>query len=146
MKKAENTKKHIKQVYTNKLQITTGSDLDKRVLTNSINTLKNAKITNPANIWPTLARSRITQIAAVFIIVSAICLYSLSENNGTGSGIAAQATTPSELLSLVSLNIAFREGDMEAVEKQLDKAEKMTKPKQNERLTIDQLICDLDGC
>ena len=142
----KNTEKHIKQVYTNKLPVTTSSDLDKRVLANSINTLENTKIANPANIWLTIAHSRITQIAAVFIVISAICLFSLSENNGTGSGIAAQATTPSELLSLVSLNTAFREGDMEAVEKQLDRAEKLTKPKQNERLTIDQLICDLDGC
>lgn len=148
----KNTENHIKQVYTNNLQITTDSELDKRVIANSMNALENAKDVNSANIWIIVAGSRITQIAAVFIAVSAIYFFSMSDkgepkqHNGTGLKIAAKAETPRELLSLVSLNIAFRNGDMEAVEKQFDKAEKMTKPKLNERLTIDQLICDLDGC
>lgn len=152
MKKAKNTEEQIKDVYTNKLQVATGSDLDKRVMANSMNALENAKSVNSANIWVTVAHSRITQVAAVFVVVSAICLFSLSDNgqlkqhNGNWSEIATQSAIPSELLSLVSLNIAFRDGDMEAVDKQFDKFEKMRNPKLKTRLTIDQLICELDGC
>lgn len=146
MKNNKNTEKHIKDVYTNKLEVTCDSDLDKRVMANSMNALENAKVANPANIWVVIARSRVTQIAAVLLVVSAICLFSLSEYNGTEPEIAAQAATPGELLSFVSLNKAFRDGDMEAVETQFDRAEKMRKPIINERLTIDQLICELDGC
>lgn len=146
MKKAKSTEEHIKDVYTDKLQVATGSDLDKRVMANSMNALENAKSVNSANIWLTVAHSRVTQVAAVFVVVSAMCLFSLMSDNGGVSIDAARAATPGELLSVVSLNIAFRDGDMEAVEEQFDKVEKMRNPKLKTRLTIDQLICELDGC
>jgi len=156
MKKAKSTEKHIKKVYTNKLQVTTSSNLDKRVLANSMSTLEKVKSVNSDNIqwniWVIIAKSRITQVADVQIVLSAICLLSLSDkgepeqHKTTGSEVAVRAKTPSKLVSLVSLNIAFRDGDMEAMEKQLDKAERKTKPKIKERLTIEQLICELDGC
>ena len=108
-------------------------------------------LTKP-NTWSTVVRSRIAQVATVLIVLSAICLFILSDkgefeqHETTGSEIAVISKTPAELVSLVSLNIVFRNGDMEAVEKQLDKAEREKKPKLKERLTIDQLICELDGC
>ena len=154
MKKAKNTEKHIKDIYTNKMQVTTSSDLDKRVLANSMSTLEEVKSESSANIqpniWVIVAKSRITQIAAMFIFLSAICLLTLSDKGEPEqheTTIAVRAKTPSELVSLISLNIAFRDGDdMEAVEKQFDKAERKVRPGLKERLTIDQLICELDGC
>ena len=157
MKKAKNTEEHIKDIYTNKMQVRTSSDLDERVLANSMSTLEKVKSEKSANIqrniWVIVAKSKITQVAAMFIVLSAICLFTLSDKGEieqpetAGPQVAVRAKTPSELVSLVSLNIAFRDGDdMEAVEKQFDKAERKTKPKLKERLTIEQLICELEEC
>jgi hypothetical protein len=156
MKKAKSTEKHIKKVYTNKLQVTTSSNLDKRVLANSMSTLEKVKSVNSANIqwniWVILAKSRITQVAAVLIVLSAICLLTLSDkgepeqHKTTGSEIAAISETPAELVSAITLNMAFRDGGMQAMEKQFEKAEKKVKPGLKTRLTVDQLICELDGC
>jgi len=40
MKQINNIEKHIKDVYTNKLQVRTGANLDNKVLTNVMNTLQ----------------------------------------------------------------------------------------------------------
>ena len=157
MKKAKSTEKFIKDIYTDKLQVATSSDLDKRVLANSMNTLEKVKSENSAdiqrNIWVIVARSRITKVAAVLILLSTICLLTLSDKGEfeqpetTGVKVAVRAKTPSELVSLISLNIAFRDGDdMKAVEEQFDKAERKVRPGLKERVTIDQLICELEEC
>lgn len=152
MKKDKNTEKLIKDVYTNKLQVSPSRRLDERVLANSMNSLDKVKNEKPANIqpniWVVAVRSRIAQVAAMIIVVSAICLVALNDkgeiakNETAGPEIALTAET-SRPLSLISLNMTLRYGEIEDVEKQLDMAEKRTKL---QRLTIDQLICELDGC
>ena len=53
----------------------------------------------------------------------------------------------SKLTTLFSVNMAFRDGGIEAVEKQFDKAERKVRTGLKERVTIDQLICELeDNC
>jgi hypothetical protein len=47
-------------------------------------------------------------------------------------------------MSVVSLNKAFRDGGMKGMEKQFDTTERKIKPES--RLTIDQLICELEKC
>ena len=153
MKKDKNTEKLIKDVYTNKLQVSPSRRLDERVLANSMDALDKAKNEKPANIqpniWVVTARSRIAQVAAMIIVVSAICLVALNDkgeiakNETAGPEIALVPKSPAKPLSLISLNMTLRYGEIEDVEKQLDMAEKRTKL---QRLTIDQLICELDGC
>jgi len=152
MKKDKNTEKFIQDVYTNKLQVSASGSLDERILANSMDTLDKLRNEKPANIQPNVclmvAKSRITQAAAVIIVVSAICLVALndkgeSERNETAGPEIALMTETNRPLSLISLNIILRYGDMEDVEKQLDMAGKRTKL---QCLTIDQLICELDGC
>ena len=153
MKKDKNTEKFIQDVYTNKLQVSASGSIDERILANSMDTLDKLRNEKPANIQPNIclmvAKSRITQAAAVIIVASAICLVALNDkgeperNETAGPKIALGTKTPAKPLSLISLNMTLRYGDMEAVEKQLDMAGKRIKP---QRLTIDQLICELDGC
>lgn len=102
--------------------------------------------------WRIIAKSGITQVAVVLIVLSAICLLTLSDKGETeqheaaGLEIAVISETPAELVSVIALNMAFRDGGMQAIEKQFDKAEKKVKPGLKTRLTVDQLICELDGC
>ena len=156
MKKTKSTGKFIKDIYTSKLRVTTSSDLDKRVLANSMNVLEKVKSKDSAktqrDIWAIAARSRITQVAAVLIVLSAICLLTLSDKGEpkqyetAGTEVAVISETPAELVSAISLSMAFRDGDLKAVERQFDKAEKKVKPSLTEQITIDQLICELEGC
>ena len=152
MKKDKNTEKFIQDVYANKLQVSASDSLDERILANSMDTLDKLRNEKPANIQPNVclmvAKSRITQAAAVIIVASAICLVALNDkgeperNETAGPKIALIAET-SRPLSLISLNMTLRYGEIEDVEKQLDMAGRTTKP---QRLTIDQLICELEGC
>jgi len=154
MKKAKSTEQVIKNIYTNKLQVTTSSKLDKRVLTNSMSTLdkvKSEKSVSPQpGIWNIVARSRIIQIASVIIVISAISLVTLSENDELERyetavpGVAAKTEMPAKSLNLISLNIAYRKGGMEAVEKQYEKAFNRTGPRPV-KLTVEDLFMELNG-
>ena len=78
MKRAKDIEKHIKDIYANKLQVTTSADLDKKILTNSMNTLEELKNKKSAksvpNIWRIIMTSRITKFAASVVIIIAVIL------------------------------------------------------------------------
>lgn len=95
---------------------------------------------------------RLAKITAAAVIILAVSLFvdyrrpgRQINDSGTTKVVPASAS-PSGMMSVISLNMIFRDGDMEAIEKHLDKAERKTKSKLKEHLTIDQLICELDGC
>ena len=129
MKKAESTEKLIKDIYTNKLQVATSSNLDKRILANSMNVLekfKNIRSANPQpGIWSTVTRSKIAQIAVAAVIIIATCLFFMQQEQ-TGEikiqQIIQTAKLPAELTTFASLSFAYRQGGMEMVEKICDKA------------------------
>jgi hypothetical protein len=104
------------------------------------------------NICSVVATSRITQVAASLIVLSAICLLTLSHRDAieqyevSGPETVARYKTPSELVSFAAINMAFRDGGMQAVEEQFDKAAKKVKAGLNERLTVEELICELNEC
>ena len=151
MKKAKSTEKHIREVYANKLQVTTNSNLDKRVLANSMNVLeklKNIRSANPQlGIWSTVARSKIAQIAVAAVIIIAIGLFLVEHHppeqpeNHTKTQVAK---SPVEMLTAVSLDIAFRKGGMEAVDDQFKKAFKLLEPRPK-KLSVQQLLSEFNG-
>jgi len=96
-------------------------------------------------------RSRITKLAAAAVVILAVYWLAVSyrgeiKQQETNGAVAAEEKTPVELVSAISLNMAFREGDMEAVQKQFEKAEKKTSPGLKERITIEELMCELEEC
>ena len=137
------TEKQIKKIFSDKLNVTTSADLDNRILANSINTLEN--LNHPS----TNKFITITKFAAVFIFISAIVIFIVSQSpeQETAKPQAASMTqTPSEMVSTLRLNIAFREGGMDSVDEQFEKAEKRVRPGLNKRLTVEELLCELNGC
>ena len=156
MSDIKKTERHIKNIYANKLQVTTSTNLDQRVLANVTDTLEELKREKSAatqpNIWRIIVKSRITQLAAVVVVVLAVCWLAVSDRGeleqqqNNGRAVAVTPETPAELMSVISLSMVFRDGDMEAMEKQFDKAEKLVRPGLKERITIDQLICELEEC
>jgi len=99
-----------------------------------------------------ILHSRIIKLAAAAVVIVAVCWLAARQKEvpqQPGTNKAAAATifeTPAELVSIISLNMAFRDGGMEAVEEQFDKAAKKVKAGLNENISIDELICELDGC
>jgi hypothetical protein len=156
MKKAKSTEKLIKGIYTNKMQVATNSDLDKRILANSMSKLEKIKSKKSADSQPsilaTVAKSRMGQIAAAIILLLAVSLLivndrdELEQHKSIELVVVAVPETPAELVSFITLSKAFQDGGMQAMEELFDEAEKKVKPLLKTHLTVDQLICELDGC
>jgi len=151
MKKAKSTEKYIKDIYADKLQITTSSNLDKRVLANSMSTLEDLKDEYSANthpnIWRTIVKSRITKLAAAAVIIIAISflVVRFSPNKPSDTVKIAQAgKSPAELTTLGTLSFAYRRGGMEMVEKMCDKALTMAGPRPAE-ISIQDLLENYNG-
>jgi anti-sigma-K factor RskA len=132
-----------------KFEVETNPQKDNAILGELLQAQANSKRARQsavsANIW------RIAQFAiAAVVVVSLSCWLTMSnigepeQQDANRQVVAAKSQTPDELMSVVSLNRAFRNGGIKAMEKQLDKAEKKIKPEL--RLTIDQLICELEDC
>ncbi len=60
------------------------------------------------------------------------------------TAVVAVRKTPAQMVSLASLNLAYRRGGMEAVDKQYEKAFKRTGPRPV-KLTIEDLFAELNG-
>jgi len=78
MRPARDTERHIRNVYADGLKVTTGADLDKRVLSNVMETLDELEKKESAaiepNIWRSIMRSRVAKLAAAAVIIIAVTL------------------------------------------------------------------------
>ncbi|MHC4759620.1 MAG: hypothetical protein ACYTE8_13310 [Planctomycetota bacterium] len=62
------------------------------------------------------------------------------------TAVVVVGKTPAQMVSLASLNLAYRRGGMEAMDEQFEEAEKKLRPQLRKRITIEQLICELEEC
>ena len=151
MKPAKDIEKLIKNI-----DIDTNAKMDEAVLNNTLEAFEKSEGVKSAerrpNIWRIIVKSRIIRLAAAVVVILAVCWLAVSdrgelkEQETNGPVAAAKSKTPAELVSVISLSMVFRDGGIEAVEKQFDKAEKKVRPGLKERITIDQLICELEEC
>lgn len=96
-------------------------------------------------LWEHIVKSRMTKVAVAAGIIIAIGLFVNREkpNGQTDGPILAQAQkSPAELLTAMSLNIAYRRGGIEAVEKQSEQALKMLGPRP-EPVSIRKMLAEL---
>ena len=100
--------------------------------------------------WSIILHSRITKLAVAAALVLGVLRLTVVEigvpEQTKINEAAARSETPAEMVSILSLNMAFRDGGMEAVEEQFEKAEKRVKSGLKENVTADELICELGGC
>lgn len=88
--------------------------------------------------------------AATVVIILAVGLFMIFDKPGTKVDISyvVESTkspkSPAEIESLLSFNIAYRRGGIEAVEKQSDKATQMLGPRPAE-VTIRQILTEFNG-
>lgn len=83
---------------------------------------------SPQNVWRIILKSRIAKFAAAAVIIIAICFFFTRQGRNREikpQQITQTANSPAEMLTMASLNLAYRHGGMEAAEMQSQKAFKM---------------------
>ncbi|MDD5458665.1 MAG: hypothetical protein PHF37_04670 [Phycisphaerae bacterium] len=113
----------------------------------------NLKTDTSFNIRHIIIKNRILHLTAAAAVL--IAVYWFAVNNKKESipqehpktvVVIKPQKTPAELTSVISLNMAFRDGGMDAVERQFQRAEKKVCSTPKKSLTIDQLLCELGEC
>jgi hypothetical protein len=97
--------------------------------------------------WLIIVKSRLTKFAAAAVVIAAIgiLLYPKEPSSVVERPRTARVEkAPAELLTMMSLNLAYRQGGMEAVDKQYEKAFKRTGPRPV-KLTVEDLFAELNG-
>jgi len=148
MNPTENTEKWVK---LKKPRITTSDQMDKQVLDDCFAAMEEAiqakSADNKPNVWKITMASKITKLAAAAVIIVAIGFFifqaSITERADTGK-ISIVTRSPAEMLTLMSLTAAYRQGGIEAVDKQCDKAFEMLGPRQTV-ISVQQVIAELNG-
>ena len=145
------TEKMEKLIKTKRPRITTDTEMDTRVLHNSFaameETIRAKSADYKPNLWSIIIRSRMTKLAAAAVIVLVVGLFvarripDKQTENGTKQEVAK---SPAEMMTAMSLNIAYRRGGMEEVEKQCDKAFEMLGPRPG-KISVREILAELNG-
>ena len=99
------------------------------------------------NLWHTITKSKIAKFAAAAVIVVAVGVFIVQrvpDEQIKNHKMPEVAKSPAEMMTAMSLNIAYRRGGMEEVEKQCDKAFEMLGPKQTS-ISVQRLLAELEG-
>ena len=139
---------NIKRLIKN-TKIKTNPQVSKIVLNGLLEMLDKSKVAQP-NIPGIFVKSRIAKFAVAAGIITAVYLF-FNYNHSVpieAPKIAqiSEPKTPAQLTTIISLNMAFGRGGMDAVEKQFVEADKKAGQSLKERVTIKQLLCELNDC
>jgi hypothetical protein len=102
--------------------------------------------TRQQSIWWTVRHSPITKIAAAVIIVAIgffIVHQRPSEQDDTTT-VSKVTNSPVEMMTAISLELAFRRGGIEAVERQCKQAFKPIGPRPGS-LSVEQILAEFNG-
>ncbi len=143
MSPAENIEKLIKNV-----ALETNAKTDKAVLDNVLKAFEHSKkpaVTEPS-IWRIIFKSPITKLAAAAVIIVAIGLFIAYQDSRKqeSAQVVSVSKSPAEMLTVASLNMAYRHGGIEAVERQCDEAIEKLGP-QPAKITVKKLLTEFNG-
>jgi len=144
MKPTENIEEFLK---LEKPHVTTGGEMDKRTLDDSFAAMDDTIRGNKTNAAGILLRSRAARLAAAAAIIVAIGLLMVYRNPPVPQQplqTTSVAKSPADMLTAMSLNMAWRRGGIEAVDDQSSKAFKMLGSKPT-RASIQELLVELNG-
>jgi hypothetical protein len=143
MKPIENIEKFVS---SGKPDVTTGPQMDKRVLDDSFAAMDETIAAKKPSAAGTLLRSRATRLAAAAVIIVAISLFTLQRDprEQEPPQITDVAKSPAEMLSVMSLNMAYRRGGIEAVDEQSSKAFEMLGAR-SVSVSVQELLAESNG-
>ena len=147
MRIRENMEKFIR---IRKPHTATGSDTDRRILDDSFaamdETSRAQSVDGKPNTCKRIVQSRITRIAAAAVIIVAIgfFVHRVLREQIDSEPISRPSKSPADMLTFVSLTMAYRQGGIEAVEKQCEQAVELLGPRIKE-LSIGGLLEELNS-
>ena len=129
-----------------KPNVTTGRSMDKRVLNDSFAAMDETIRAKKPSAAGMILRSRMARLAAAAAILVAAGQLMVYRNPPVQQkpGIASAAKSPAEMLSAMSLNMAWRRGGIEAVDEQSARAFEML-GSGPAKASIQELLAELNG-
>ncbi len=132
MRPKENIEEFVK---VRKPHVTTSRQMDKRTLNDSFAAMEQTIRAKSADHKPSAPRiiilSRMIKLAAAALIIVAISFYIARQGpseQGRTTRVLEVAESPSEIMTMRSLTIAYRRGGIEGIENQCEKALKILGP------------------
>jgi hypothetical protein len=143
MKPIDNTEDFVRR---GKANVTTDSQMDKRVLDDSFAVMDETIGSARSCTTRIILRSRAMRFAAAAAIVLAIGLLTIEPDQPEQEppGIRSAAKPPAEMLSVMSLNMAYRRGGIEAVDEQSSKAFEMLGAR-SVSVSVQELLAESNG-
>jgi hypothetical protein len=99
------------------------------------------------NLWQIITKSKIAKFAAAAVIVLAVGVFIVQrvpDEQIKNHKMPEVAKSPAEMMTAMSLNMAYRRGGMEEVEKQCDKAFEMLGPRPG-ATTVQEILAEFNG-
>ncbi|MFC1636851.1 hypothetical protein ACFL5Z_18660 [Planctomycetota bacterium] len=130
-----------------KPHVTTGPHMDKRTLNDAFATMDETIRANKPNAAGIILRSRAAKLAAAAVIIVSVGLLMIHRNQPIPQEppqTVRVAKSPAEMLTGMSLNMAWRRGGIEAMDEQSRQAFKMLESKPA-KATIQELLVELNG-
>ncbi len=144
MKSAKNIEEFVK---LEKPQVATGGEMDERTLNDSFAAMDRTIRAGRLNTAGRILRSRAAKLAAAAVILVAVGLLMIYRNPPTPQQMPRTVhavKSPAEMLTAMSLSIAYRRGGIEAVDEQSEKAFEML-GSQPAKASIQELLVELNG-
>lgn len=137
-----------KFIRARKPHIAGDSDIDKRTLDDAFaamdETVRARSVHGKPGPWKVIIHSRITRLAAAAVIVIAVGFLVLHIVPGPQTRADGAAKSAGEMLTVLSLNIAYSKGGMDALEKQYENAFKILGPRQT-GISIHDLLAECNS-
>ena len=143
MKPEENVEEFVK---LEKPQVTTGGEMDKRTLNDSFAAMDKTIRSSKQSAAGIILRSKAAKLAAAAVIFIVISLLMVHQNPLVQQPPQKESIvkSPTEMLTAISLNLAWRRGGIEAMDEQSSKAFKML-GSEPAKITIEELRVELNG-
>ena len=132
MRPKENIEKFVR---VRKPNVTTSREMDKRTLNDSFAAMEQTIRAKSADHKPSAPRiiilSRMIKLAAAAVIIVGISFFIAHQGpseQGRTTRVLEVAESPSEIMTMKSLTIAYRRGGIEGIENQCEKALKILGP------------------
>jgi hypothetical protein len=130
-----------------KPNVTTGGTMDERTLNDSFAAMDETIGAGKPNVAGMILRSRAAKLAAAAVIIVGIGLLMVYRNPPAPQEpprIVNAAKSPADMLTAMSLNMAWRRGGIEEMDEQSSKAFKMLESKPA-KASIQELLVELNG-
>ncbi len=146
MKLTENIENFIR---VRKPHLTTGKDTDKRILGDSFAAMQEARSKwagDRPNLWAAVLASKAARLAAalVIVLVGLWIVHRSGNDRSEAPAVSQAAESPADMLTFMSLTMAYRHGGMEAMEKQCRQAVELLGPR-TKNLSVRELFEELNG-